>query len=628
MSSQDLYNEAKHLLNGTGGYPKDEKKGYKKMKEAADAGNTEACVQYANYLCGKQKYFDALNYFESNDAYTSAAREYVTCLYNCALKKASDPTLVENYYNKACRVKDKLRSDGCYYFAQLAKMSGQSDDVYRKALYFAALGDSEAMPDQEYALIGRERGVIYGKSEIEAHINANYAGSDAKYFGGFLPCTQTEQSAWNIAKANLTNRKVKKEFGAAAAHALAKAEPKGILEYQPVAYSSSTVGTVSFRYEYDNPNYTTVTKGSSALALDYRWFNYHASFRSKYRQGEFHKQFEKATFTKTTPDARMRTISPRFPEVLESSVNMAKTSATNGSRKKLKTALAAKNNWESQYVTVDFDNNGQSLEIKTYCVPFWFFTKNLGLGKSVTARVNGATGEVEFFQNNPFGLFTPFDDVKIGAYLTYSKERQKEIKKAMPAYKKRKKHLIALLVQCALLVLSFAIKFTFLSVLVILSLLVHGALWFVPKATFQKLLSKLKGALTKKKASKSAEEPTTNKETATKTTETEPKKETATKKEAVSATDTDDNDDIVTLKGQNGEDIDFIEIAGIAYNGNFYAILQPVELLEGMDDDEALVFKVTKGANGDDRFEIELDDATIDAVFAEYDKLLAEANNN
>lgn len=202
MSNQDLYNEAKHLLNGTGGYPKDEKKGYKKMKEAADAGNTEACVQYANYLCGKQKYFDALNYFESNSAYTSATREYVTCLYNCALKKASDTTIVETYYNKACLVKDKLRSDGCYYFAQLAKMSGQSDDVYRKALYFAALGDSEAMPDQEYALIGRERGVIYGKSEIEAHINANYAGSDAKYFGGFLPCTQTEQSAWNIAKAN------------------------------------------------------------------------------------------------------------------------------------------------------------------------------------------------------------------------------------------------------------------------------------------------------------------------------------------------------------------------------------------------------------------------------------------
>ncbi len=33
----------------------------------------------------------------------------------------------------------------------------------------------------------------------------------------------------------------------------------------------------------------------------------------------------------------------------------------------------------------------------------------------------------------------------------------------------------------------------------------------------------------------------------------------------------------------HGEEIDFVEIAGIAYRGSFYAILQPVELLEGMD---------------------------------------------
>ena len=85
------------------------------------------------------------------------------------------------------------------------------------------------------------------------------------------------------------------------------------------------------------------------------------------------------------------------------------------------------------------------------------------------------------------------------------------------------------------------------------------------------------------------------------------------------------DDDIVTLTTADGEEIDFVEIAGIAYNGNFYAILQPVELLEGMDSDEALVFKVGRGPDGEDKFEIELDDATIDAVFAEYNRLLDEA---
>lgn len=89
--------------------------------------------------------------------------------------------------------------------------------------------------------------------------------------------------------------------------------------------------------------------------------------------------------------------------------------------------------------------------------------------------------------------------------------------------------------------------------------------------------------------------------------------------------ETNENDDIVTLTTAEGEQIDFVEIAGINHNGNFYAILQPVELVEGMDDDEALVFKVTRDANGEDHFEIELDDAIIDAVFAEYNRLLDEA---
>ena len=90
---------------------------------------------------------------------------------------------------------------------------------------------------------------------------------------------------------------------------------------------------------------------------------------------------------------------------------------------------------------------------------------------------------------------------------------------------------------------------------------------------------------------------------------------------------TEDDDDIVTLLSANGEEIDFVEIAGIAYKGNFYAILQPVELLDGMDEDEALVFKVSRGEDGSDKFEIELNDEIIDAVFAEYNVLLDEANS-
>ncbi len=86
-----------------------------------------------------------------------------------------------------------------------------------------------------------------------------------------------------------------------------------------------------------------------------------------------------------------------------------------------------------------------------------------------------------------------------------------------------------------------------------------------------------------------------------------------------------DDDDLVTLITADGKQMDFIEIAGIAHRGNFYAILQPVELLEGMHDDEALVFKVTRGDDGEDKFEIVIDDEINDAVFAEYNKLLDNA---
>ena len=87
-----------------------------------------------------------------------------------------------------------------------------------------------------------------------------------------------------------------------------------------------------------------------------------------------------------------------------------------------------------------------------------------------------------------------------------------------------------------------------------------------------------------------------------------------------------DDDDIVTLLSANGEEVDFVEIAGIAYRGRFYAILQPVELLEGMDDDEALVFEVTRAPNGSDNFNIVLDDRIVDAVFKEYNKLYNQAH--
>lgn len=82
--------------------------------------------------------------------------------------------------------------------------------------------------------------------------------------------------------------------------------------------------------------------------------------------------------------------------------------------------------------------------------------------------------------------------------------------------------------------------------------------------------------------------------------------------------------DIVTLYSTDGEEVDFIEIAYILYKENYYSILQPVETPDDMEQDEALVFKVTTCEGNETHFDIELDDEIIDGVFEEYNRILDE----
>ena len=90
------------------------------------------------------------------------------------------------------------------------------------------------------------------------------------------------------------------------------------------------------------------------------------------------------------------------------------------------------------------------------------------------------------------------------------------------------------------------------------------------------------------------------------------------------AEDEFEDDGVIVLQGADGEEIEFEEIASIVYNGGYYVILQPVELPEGMADDEALVFAVTEEDEGA-RYSLVLDDEIIDGVFAEYNRLVDEA---
>ena len=86
----------------------------------------------------------------------------------------------------------------------------------------------------------------------------------------------------------------------------------------------------------------------------------------------------------------------------------------------------------------------------------------------------------------------------------------------------------------------------------------------------------------------------------------------------------EEDEEIITLSTPDGEEVDFTQIAGVDFEGKFYAILQPVELFEGMEDDEALVFSLTDENEEDARFDVVSDDRIIDGVFAEYYKLFGD----
>ena len=65
----------------------------------------------------------------------------------------------------------------------------------------------------------------------------------------------------------------------------------------------------------------------------------------------------------------------------------------------------------------------------------------------------------------------------------------------------------------------------------------------------------------------------------------------------------------------------------IVYKSKIYAILQPVELLDGMDEDEAFVFKVETDEEGQNSYTIVTDDEIVDEVFSRYNHLLEEELN-
>ncbi|MDR2202117.1 MAG: DUF1292 domain-containing protein [Clostridiales bacterium] len=75
-----------------------------------------------------------------------------------------------------------------------------------------------------------------------------------------------------------------------------------------------------------------------------------------------------------------------------------------------------------------------------------------------------------------------------------------------------------------------------------------------------------------------------------------------------------DTDTVITLFDDDGNPIEFYEIASVEYGERFYELLRPVEPIDGIGEDEAVIF------------EYEVEDGTTDKLFKPiYDETLLSA---
>ena len=84
-----------------------------------------------------------------------------------------------------------------------------------------------------------------------------------------------------------------------------------------------------------------------------------------------------------------------------------------------------------------------------------------------------------------------------------------------------------------------------------------------------------------------------------------------------------DDDEIITLFDEDDNPMDFYEVAVVEYRDELYALLQPAEEIEGIAEDEVLIFKIGGKEDGEPENE---DEAVQEAVFEEYLRATADAD--
>ena len=85
----------------------------------------------------------------------------------------------------------------------------------------------------------------------------------------------------------------------------------------------------------------------------------------------------------------------------------------------------------------------------------------------------------------------------------------------------------------------------------------------------------------------------------------------------------ENNTENIKLYNEENQEVEFEQIALVPIDDKTYAILKPAKPMEGVADDEAIVFAIEE-IDDEDCLVIVDDDAVVDQVFEEYYKMLKE----
>ena len=87
-------------------------------------------------------------------------------------------------------------------------------------------------------------------------------------------------------------------------------------------------------------------------------------------------------------------------------------------------------------------------------------------------------------------------------------------------------------------------------------------------------------------------------------------------------------EEVITLVDEDGNEVDFYEVATLDDQDKWYILLEPAEELEGFEEGELLIYELGEDEKGEETFLPVESEETLNAVFAEFEKMMEEGEDD